>query len=539
MMAGLVLAAYGGCSPAEEVDAYLTDLPSWRTVYPLRPEYQLLDKETYLPTGAVTDRASESSNEQRSELIEGQLQQVKYACTLRHWTLSRNPESIALFNPDADVLWPGSLLQGKSYAAGAGALRELPIRQRAPLRIFVDLLNGKSVETVVAPDAASVHQAIGKIIEQAKQSETGIGGAISFSTKEFSSSTQAGLELAGSAKFMKIAELEADYKSNRTSTQKTVTAYYVQRAYTVSVVAPQTPSALFSQDFTRQQLDEQVQLGRIGPDNLPVYVASVSYGRMLMMNITAEGSTEDISSYVKAGFSLGKLGASGSRAAVFKRIQDTLSIKVAGVGSAASLNDAIKASSVNAYFEEQAKVDGFVPISFVVRNLGDQSLALVSETTNYTVRECQPTNAGDVMISLVSLQLINGGSGTIIAGYGNLMLANKVAWEVSAGSTIRIGDGTTITFDESGRKYGVIPENASYLTRLVDGGPGVRINGVVKDRDSGSGDDTLGMYDIAVRYSSNIRYGELITQQQTHRCSGTFAGNNCSSKLVYRIDKVR
>jgi hypothetical protein len=69
-----------------------------------------------------------------------------------------------------------------------------------------------------------------------------------------------------------------------------LTAYFVQRMFSVSMVLPQTPGEVFSDAFTSQKLQEQIDHGRIGDDNLPVYVSSVAYGRILMFSFTSTAS---------------------------------------------------------------------------------------------------------------------------------------------------------------------------------------------------------------------------------------------------------
>lgn len=532
-----------GCGTPLDVQSYFKDLPGWAQTHPLRDEYQSSDKETDLGTGVIRDRKADTTNESRQELLNGVMQNVKYACATNYWTLSRNPEAIAYFDLDKDVIWPGALLQGKDYAEGVGSLKELPIRQRAPLKLFVDLLKGKTSELVSEPDAASIHQAIVKIVEEAKGAGTNIGGAASYTAKEFSSSTQIGLEVANSAKFFNVASLESDFRLQQSNTKKTVTAYYVQRAYTAAVVAPQSPAAFFNEQFNEGVLEEQIKLGRIGKDNLPVYIASVTYGRVVAFNVSAQGSSTDISAYIKAGFNLSKLGAdvsgSISRKATFQRIKNTLEIKVAGAGSSRSLEDAIKAGNIQDYFSKPVPTDSYVPISFTVRNLGDGSLAKVSETTNYAVRECKPVNAGDVVITLLSLELIDGGGdSSIITAYGSIALANKPAWDVPIGARFDVGDRTTIHFNESGIKYGVNPDNATYTTRLVAGGPGVKIFGNVRDWDRYNQDDDLGMYDITVQYDPNTPYGRPIRVYQKFGCTHVVEGNHCESALNYQIDRM-
>jgi hypothetical protein len=58
-------------------------------------------------------------------------------------------------------MWLGALLQGRQYKGGIAALEELPIRQRAPLTLAINLLAGNNTQTVTDPTSANVNQAIG------------------------------------------------------------------------------------------------------------------------------------------------------------------------------------------------------------------------------------------------------------------------------------------------------------------------------------------------------------------------------------------
>jgi hypothetical protein len=96
----------------------------------------------------------------------------KYSCTTTPYSLSTSPDKIVSLDPDANKLWLGGLLQGQGYVDGLGSLRELPIRQRAPLKLYIDLLGKGVTETVPHPDAASMQQAISDLVLRATAAKT-------------------------------------------------------------------------------------------------------------------------------------------------------------------------------------------------------------------------------------------------------------------------------------------------------------------------------------------------------------------------------
>lgn len=82
---------------------------------------------------------------------------------------------------------------------------------------------------------------------------------------------------------------------SQTYEERSVVAYFQQRMFTMSLVLPQTPSDFFSEDFTVDDMKAQEDLGRIGPDNLPTFVSSITYGCVLVMTMTSTfGTTRSV-----------------------------------------------------------------------------------------------------------------------------------------------------------------------------------------------------------------------------------------------------
>ena len=68
------------------------------------------------------------------------------------------------------------------------------------------------------------------------------------------------------------------------------------------IVLPQTPSAMFSDEFTEDVLQQQVNLGSIGPDNLPVYVARIEWGRVMLLTMSSDASITDMRNALRATY---------------------------------------------------------------------------------------------------------------------------------------------------------------------------------------------------------------------------------------------
>ena len=351
------------------MNAYLTELPSWDEFSPPLPDADG-------PSGDA---------ESVDEIVDGQT----YNCTTTPHSITKTPDKVVTMNPDHEILWPGSLLQGTGYSAGIGSLAELPVRERAPLTLTIDLLTGDNTEEVENPDVASVNQAIGSLIQKAHDAGHTAGSNVLYKQERMHSLAQAMLGMGVSASYVGNeiqSNLEVSFSAERTN----MTAYFIQRMFTVSMVLPQTPGEVFSEAFTEDKLEQQIELGRIGPENPPVYVSNVTYGRMLMFSLSSDKTEGEIRATLNVVLqSPDGSGGGGSLTSEQKLLLENAQIQVVTIGGDAShALSLIRSGDLSEFFQEDAALTSARPISYSVRNLGDNSLAKVSETTNYNLKTC-------------------------------------------------------------------------------------------------------------------------------------------------------
>jgi Thiol-activated cytolysin len=112
----------------------------------------------------------------------------------------------------------------------------------------------------------------------------------------------------------------------------------------------------------------------------------------MMFSITSKESTQDIEAALAAEFH--GLVASGSVQSKYTSLinDSSTSFRVVTVGgSAANAEALINTGDPSKFFDSNPAISTGVPISYVVRNLSDNSVAGVSETTSYTVKTCEAT----------------------------------------------------------------------------------------------------------------------------------------------------
>ncbi len=359
-------------SPPADLQTFFSSLPAWDAFSPPLPDTDM----------AVGD-AMEADT---TTAIDGE----PYQCTTTPYSLTTTPEDIVTLNPDVEVLWLGSLLQGDGYLGGIGSLAELPIRQRAPLQVTLDLLSGDNTETVESPTVATVNQAIGRLIQTADQAGHRAGSNIFYTSETTHSLDQASLEMGLSASYMG-STIKTSLSADISNDTRTVTAYFIQRMFTASMVLPQHPEDVFSDEFTQDMLDREEAEGRMGSDNPPVFVSSIAYGRILMFSFTSTSSESKIKETLNALYNGGQFG--GQLDSELQSVLDHAEIRVVTVGGDADhALDLIRSNDLGAYFTSDAPLTTARPISYTVRNLDDNVIARVSETTQYDLQQCIPAD---------------------------------------------------------------------------------------------------------------------------------------------------
>ncbi|MGH7269639.1 MAG: thiol-activated cytolysin family protein, partial [Polyangiaceae bacterium] len=314
---------------------------------------------------------------------------IQYACTSTPWSLTRTPTQIVTFNPNVDVLWPGALVQGGPYQNGQ--IIGLPITQRAPIVVSIPtLLSTNNSLLVQNPTVASTETAVGSIIAAAISAGVEASSSVSYTQTEAHSTSQVALALGFSADFVG-GNLAGQLNLSESANLNTVVGYFVQSMFTVTVPEPEQQGDLF-EGLTQDTLNALTAKGDVGPTNLPLYVASIVYGRIMMFSITSSQSTSNIEAALSAEFH--GLVASGSVQTKYSSLinDSSTSFRVVTVGgSAANAEALINTGDPSKFFDSNPAISTGVPISYVVRNLSDNSVAGVSETTSYSVKTCEAT----------------------------------------------------------------------------------------------------------------------------------------------------
>ena len=462
----------------------------------------------------------------------------KYSCSNDSYSLTETPKEFVSIDPDASVMWLGNLIQGGSHLQ-VGSLQELSIRERAPLNISIDLLRGDNYRIVEDPSLVSVNSAIGELIENAVAAGHEASSKVFYESKEAHSTSQTSLELGFTAEYLG-AKAETSLSVEKQGEENSFFAYFIQNAFSVSMELPTAPHDMVSDALMQNQLEILKTKGQIGEDNPPLYISSMSYGRVLIYKMTSTHSRDRIQAAINASYSGLTSGGSGFTKAELEETLSSAKIEISAFGgNQSNIESLIRTGELKGYFTGDTKLTSMQAISFEIRNLQDNTIANISRTTKYNVKQC--THVGKTIspvgermkVIFDKVYIPHDCDGGIDKGdiYGRFDVitteptgGDKTYRVVTQGET-KVQSGNTLNLGSS-------PESRS-ITLDKYYGKTFRISGQLKDKDGGS----RGADDIVGNWNAN-QFSIAGKQPGTHNKK---AVSNCGGKnptLTYRLERV-
>ncbi|GGX24021.1 thiol-activated cytolysin family protein [Streptomyces noursei] len=388
-----------------------------------------LDKwETIAPQVQTTERKPLGEPEQHHEQVAGE----DYLVTTQRWSLSKTPKYLAVANPNADVLWPGALVQG--LPASHGALSELVITERTPIEISCSALHIEKGDALIDRPRAS---AVVKAIREMVQGGEGRSETMYYDMVEASSIQSALLEMNVSASYMGFTA-EADGRIEKKHDERTIVAVFLQGAYTVSCDGKDTPRDWFTDKLTWGKVKELEELGRIGKGNPPLYISSVTYGRSLLFALNTTADTLKAKAAIKASYN-GMADVSAEVRAEYEQILNTSSVTILSQGgNPDDISKMVKEAKLQEYFGTTPKLDQYVPMTFTLKSLLTGDIAQMGETANFTViTRTRQRPSGTVRIRPVRMTVKSH-----VAGFGGVFGPMRLRLN-GAGIDGTLADGAT------------------------------------------------------------------------------------------------
>ena len=418
-----------------------------------------------------------------------------FSCFDQNYQETRRYDRIVAYSANAESLWPGALVRGDALYDG---LFTQIVADRAPMGVSVSLENlaGKKSAVMQQPSLSSFREALGGILDTEVHGATPAN--IYAEIEQVHSQKQLDLALGASASSLgALGNISASFEFDKQDVRSRYVVRYIQSYYTVDVDPPAEPSGLFGPDVTAGELS-----GKMGPDSPPLYVSSVTYGRMVLFTFESSYSAEELGAALEFAYR-GGVDVSGDVSVTYEDILSRSKITayiLGGSGGEAarsidsyqSLMDFIKSGG-----NYSADSPG-APIAYHLAYARDNAPARMSLTEDYTEHTCARVSQ-KVRVVLESIEVVDAGQGgSSLELYGDAWTAADPAagdGSATAGEPMFGRDRDHAVTIAEGHTW---PQTGSVAEKVVDvvpqAGHVVDVGAVLHDRDDGlfSSDHSIG-----------------------------------------------
>jgi len=342
-------------------------------------------------SGGDTETAVKSSsvvNEQSDQqVINGEV----WTCTTKTYDAMApggGDKGFPLFNPNASVIYPGSLLQGNSLKK---ATPDIIAVDRAGGTVSYDLNNGNTSSsfTVDMVAKSTIQNAMNHIIANAPPD---LPANFVFNYSQVQSEKALALQLGVDFESA-FADISSDFSFSSDTKSNKILVKLSQSFYTMSFDIPTNLDGLFAPSVTPSDLAKYVQ-----PGNPAVYISDVTYGRIYYMLIESTSSYTDMEAEINASFNgvvnSADVDISGNSLSKL----DNLKIKVLAFGGDASTTlltvGKTDLNQLVTLLAESTSISSGLPISYVVRSVESNQIVSVQLATRYDVTKCEPNPPG-------------------------------------------------------------------------------------------------------------------------------------------------
>jgi thiol-activated cytolysin len=409
-----------------------------------------------------------------------------YSCTTQNVKETQQYDRVVAYAANSDSLYPGALLTADSVLTGLFTQVVMP---RAPQTISVSLenLGGTKQAQVKDPSLSSYRDALAGILDSAITGSTPAN--IYSEIEQVHSENQLNMALGIQASWgLGIASLRSSFNFSDQHTRSRYIVRYTQAYYTVDLDAPAAPSAMLGDGVALE--DVQAKMDAQRP---PVYVSSVTYGRLVLFTFESQYSALEMSAALDFAYS-GGVDVKGDVSVTYKDIisQSKITAFILG-GDAGSASQTIDSYDALISFIKTggnySKQSPGAPIAYKLSYLKDNSPARMSFTTDYTVRDCARVSQ-QVEVTLKSIicdQANDGPFDSTLEVYGQITAQGngevQNLFNKDSNHTVSIAQGQT---------FGAPVLSQTVISVTPKPGQGVTLHAHLIDQDGLSGDDDLG-----------------------------------------------
>lgn len=368
---------------SSSINEYFNSIPDW--------EINEIDTliETYQDTITVRGPDTSESDFEITPMAD-------YRCPVFDREMTTTIRNFTSVGTNEGKIWPGAIIQGNSLKTGDIQLVQTN-GKRADITLTTNIpLDEGSI--TITPNSVTAQQAVSDFMIAAggmpEGSEPG-AGITYFRVEEATTFNQSMSQMGISAGFTDPQsqvgmEGSLEVSKERSSHTHTVAAQYVQEKFKIRIADDliSSPADFFTDDFTTEDLEQLEQNGEIGPDNIPLYIEEVTYGRILLFSKTSDrvAKSNDLTLALEASMAeYAHVGGGINQEQEEILTNSTNRIYSAG-GSEAGANAAVRNLAWSDFFVETSASEA-VPISFVARTINGKKVVGVINQESYEYRD--------------------------------------------------------------------------------------------------------------------------------------------------------
>ena len=326
----------------------------------------------------------EESREVTEDTVVDVVGEEEFFCTTKRYSITEAPDDFTLFNPNAEIIWPGNLLQGSTLINATPS--PIPVR-RGPGTIVMTILNGSSGVSKSLPeiDLASVSNAMNQIVSDSPDT---LPARFQFSYEEVHSWEHLALSLDVSVSYLTNSlSTSLGFSTDREYHRYVVQLY--QTFFDMAFQIPTTTAQFFHPEETADNLARFIQ-----PGNPPAFVSQVTFGRIFYLLIESTSTATEMDASISASFNGGVVGGSLDAGATYVSELDNVKIKAFALGG--NQGDALQAitsnfESLKSFLASGGQIRTGVPLSYVARSLAHpDQIVNMAVAADYDVVNCVP-----------------------------------------------------------------------------------------------------------------------------------------------------
>ncbi len=330
-------------------------------------------------------------------------------CINKSYNLQQNAEQVAILRPTNGIIWPGALVK-----INTGLLDGMPepiTLKPAPVTLSIDLpgMGDNGVLKIKDPSNANVQSEIDNALNWWNNNKyvEGYRNATNSSLRTTMgySSEQLAIGVGLNVKWAS-GDVSAKFNFNSSNESYTYMSVFKQVFYTVTCNTPENPASVFDPSVALASAKSSFDAA-----NVPGYVHSVSYGRIIMVKITTNSKQAD--SKIEAAVNYANT-ADATFNLAHEQVLKNSTIEIITIGGDAGA--ALGITYVTANQNESANNSGIinkaivnsayynknnpgVPVAYTVKYLKDNKVAKMGYTTDYTAKECMVSRRFRIMVT--------------------------------------------------------------------------------------------------------------------------------------------